>query len=175
MVKLSQFGYVLTINDKKTFIFSFKQNYIKNKLFDENTIARNVWTNEFLSRHPYYKPQGSYQARFEGLNKQDVDSYHSLLQDFINLLKLLNSPKQIDIYYFDKTWFPLSISVQNRIIRPKKRKFISETDGQRKITKVKFGGILKTAWYKAVTPSIAENGFRSTGYTPFNINFNKNY
>ncbi|KAJ4434095.1 hypothetical protein ANN_16415 [Periplaneta americana] len=41
-------------------------------------------------------------------------------------------------------------------------------EGPRKISKVTFGGILKTAWCKAATPGIAESGFRTTGIYPFN-------
>lgn len=43
-----------------------------------------------------------------------------------------------------------------------------EDEGPRKISKVTFGGILKTAWCKAATPGIAESGFRTTGIYPFN-------
>ncbi|KAJ4449626.1 hypothetical protein ANN_01029 [Periplaneta americana] len=43
-----------------------------------------------------------------------------------------------------------------------------EDEGPRKISKVTFGGMLKTAWCKAATPGIAESGFRTTGIYPFN-------
>ena len=48
--------------------------------------------------------------------------------------------------------------------------FIHRSAGERKINKLNFGLLFKSAWSKAATPSNAESGFASCGIYPFNPN-----
>ncbi|KAJ4451809.1 hypothetical protein ANN_03283 [Periplaneta americana] len=83
-------------------------------------MAGKDWLTGFLERHPDLakrKPQGLLQARYDGLNKIDVQNYCYLLEQLLKDLNLFNCPERI--YNCDETGFPLNNTAQNHIIAKK--------------------------------------------------------
>ncbi|KAJ4449147.1 hypothetical protein ANN_00542 [Periplaneta americana] len=122
------------------------------------------------------KPEGLSRARAEGLCKEEVDHYFSILKQVLNDYQLFDKPHCIynmDEFGFSLNNRPLKIALVRTLFKSPKSAYHKKATGwmhqnpNETINKQRFRKIFTTAWNLTASVGSALKGFFCTGIVPF--------